>query len=66
MWDHHTYEGAIKDAEKRARRSYFGHYVVTDDERGFLVINEGDYGTIPEHLCERIVHYAEAGLLDEF
>ena len=66
MWDHCTYDGAIKDAETRAGRSYFDHYVIKDSERGYLVLNEGDYGPLPDHLVEGIVHCAEAGLMDEY
>ena len=60
------YEGAIREAEDRAGRSYFDHYVLTDPERGYLVLNEGDYGQIPQHRIDDIVYCAQAGLLDEY
>lgn len=60
------YETAVSEAEDRAARSYFDHYVVTDKERGFLVLNEGDYGLFPDHRIDDIVYCARAGLLDEY
>jgi len=66
MEEFSSYEKAVSAADQRASHSYFDHYVVTHDEWGFVVMNEGDYGRIPEHYLERIAYCAEAGLIDEY
>lgn len=57
---------AVKNAERRARGSYFDQHVVADDEAGYITIDEGDYGTLPMVIIDRIVHSVPGGLLDEY
>ena len=64
--DHTAFFTAVRNAERRARSSYFDQYVIADDEAGYITIDEGDYGALPMTIIDRIVHSVPGGLIDEF
>lgn len=64
--DASLYLTAVACAEQRAFFSYFDQHIVQDGEGGYLTIDEGDYGALPMHIIDRIVHTVPGGLLDEF
>lgn len=57
---------ALDAAHARSLHSYFTQYVLTDDEAGYIAIDEGDYGALPEHLLERVVDSVPSHFSDEF
>lgn len=61
-----TYQAAIATAARRAAHSYFDQHILTDAERGYITIDEGDYGALPDHIVERIVMTVPGVLTDEY
>lgn len=64
--DASLYLAAVACAERRATSSYFDQHILRDGEGGYLSIDEGDYGALPVHIIDRIVHTVPGGLLDEY
>ena len=64
--DTDAYLAAVRAAERRALHSYFDQHVLSDDEQGYIAVDEGDYTALPMHLVERVVHTVHGGMLDEF
>lgn len=64
--DHAAFFAAVANAERRALHSYFDQHVVADDDIGYITVDEGDYGTLPDAMIDRIVHSVPGGLLDEY
>ncbi|ATP19878.1 MULTISPECIES: hypothetical protein [Sphingobium] len=60
-----AFRAALQSAQRRAVCSYFDQHVLEDGENGFIVVDEGDYGALPQCLIERIVHTVTGGLIDE-
>jgi hypothetical protein len=52
-------------AVARSFHSYFNQYILTDHERGYIVIDEGDYGALPQHLMDRVVDSVPSKMIDE-
>ncbi|WP_337847872.1 hypothetical protein [Sphingomonas sp.] len=63
--DNAAYFAAVAHAERRAMHSYFDQHVITDDELGYLAIDEGDYGALSLGIIERIVYSVPGGIIDE-
>ncbi|MBK7162388.1 MAG: hypothetical protein IPH79_07715 [Sphingomonadales bacterium] len=57
---------AMHCAYARSFHSYFNQYILTDFERGYIVVDEGDYGALPQHLIDRIVDSVPSQMLDQF
>jgi hypothetical protein len=57
---------ALDQAHARAQHSYFTQYVLTDGKAGYLVIDEGDYGALPDDLEGRVIDAVRGKLSDEF
>ena len=57
---------ALDQAHARAQHSYFTHYILTDGETGYLVLDEGDYGRLPADLEGRVIDAVPGKLHDEF
>ncbi len=64
--DNSAFVAAVHDAERRAQNSYFDQHVILDDERGYITIDEGDFGTLPMHLIDRIVYTVAGDVPDEY
>lgn len=73
---HHTVRGisadqaafvaALDQAHARSYHSYFTQYVLTDDERGYIAIDEGDYGALSQANLDRVIDTVPGRLSDEF
>ncbi|API60169.1 hypothetical protein BSL82_13410 [Tardibacter chloracetimidivorans] len=61
-----AYLAALAYAERRALHSFFDQHVIEDDTRGYIAIDEGDYGALPMALIDRVVHTVPGGMSDEF
>ena len=61
-----SYQVALGTAQRRAFNSYFDQHVITDDEGGYIAIDEGDYGTLPMAIIDRIIYTEPCGLMDEY
>jgi hypothetical protein len=57
---------ALDKAHARSQHSYFTQYILTDDEAGYIAIDEGDYGALPGHLMDRVVDSVPSHFSDEF
>lgn len=57
---------ALDKAHARSQHSYFTQYILTDDEAGYIAVDEGDYGALPGHLMERVVDSVPSHFSDEF
>lgn len=57
---------ALDTAHARSQHSYFTQYVLTDDEAGYIAVDEGDYGALPGHLLDRVVDSVPSHFSDEF
>jgi predicted RNase H-like nuclease len=64
--DEQALKAAMLCAYARSFHSYFNQYILTDFERGYIVVDEGDYGALPQHLVDRIVDSVPSQMLDEF
>lgn len=60
-----AYLAALDKAHARACHSYFNQYVLTDDEAGFIAVDEGDYGALVPRLLDRVVETVPSKLCDE-
>ena len=60
-----AYLAALDRAHARSYHSYFNQYVLTDDEAGFIAVDEGDYGALAPRLYDRIVETVPSKLSDE-
>lgn len=59
-----AYVAALDKAHARAYHSYFTQYVVSDEEAGFIAVDEGDYGALPARLQDRVVDAVASKLCD--
>jgi hypothetical protein len=64
-FDQSAYLAALDRAHARSYHSYFNQYVLTDDEAGFITVDEGDYGALEPRLLDRIVETVPSKLCDE-
>ena len=49
--DQAAFVAALDQAHARSFHSYYTQYVLTDDEAGYIAVDEGDYGR-PLPVCE--------------
>ena len=64
-FDQAAYLAALDRAHARSYHSYFTQYVLTDDEAGFITVDEGDYGALAPRLQGRIIETVQSKLCDE-
>ena len=57
---------AMHCAYARSFHSYFNQYILTDFERGYIVIDEGDYGALPQQLMDRVIDSVPSRMSDEY
>lgn len=60
-----AYLTALDQAHARSYHSFFNQYVLTDDEAGFITVDEGDYEALAPRLYDRIVETVPSKLSDE-
>ena len=56
---------ALDQAHARSFHSYFTQYVLTDDEAGYIAVDEGDYGALPTGMLDRVIDTVPSKLSDE-
>ena len=61
-----AFVAALDQAHARAFHSYFTQYVLTDDNQGYIAVDEGDYGALPKPLMDRVVDAVASRYSDEF
>lgn len=64
-FDQAAYLAALDRAHARSYHSYFYQFVLTDDEAGFIAVDEGDYAALAPRLYDRIVETVASKLCDE-
>ena len=64
-FDQAAYLAALDRAHARSYHSYFNQYVLTDDEVGYIAVDEGDYGGLPPRLLDRVIDAVPGKLSDE-
>ncbi|PKB25302.1 hypothetical protein B0I00_0496 [Novosphingobium kunmingense] len=63
--DQAAFVAALDQAHARSYHSYFTQYVLTDDEAGFIAVDEGDYGALPAGMLDRVIDTVPSKLSDE-
>jgi hypothetical protein len=63
--DQAAFVAALDQAHARSYHSYFTQYVLTDDEAGYITVDEGDYGALPKALQGRVIDTVPGRLSDE-
>lgn len=61
-----AYVAALDRAHTRALHSYFTQYILTDDEAGYIALDEGDYGALPTYLEGRVIEAVPGQLADDY
>jgi hypothetical protein len=56
----------IAQGHARSFHSYFNQYILTDHERGYIAVDEGDYGALPKAMLDRVIDTVPGKLSDEF
>lgn len=64
--DQAAFVAALDQAQARSFHSYFTQYILTDDEAGYIAVDEGDYGALRKALLERVIETVPGRLSDEF
>ena len=64
--DQAAFVAALDQAHARSFHSYFTQYILTDDQIGYVTIDEGDYGALPKHMLDRVIDMVPGRLIDEF
>ncbi len=64
--DQAAFVAALDQAHARSFHSYFTQYVLTDDDAGYIAIDEGDYGALPKAMLDRVIETVPGRLSDEF
>lgn len=63
--DQVAFVAALDQAHARSFHSYFTQYVLTDDEAGYIAVDEGDYGALPAGMLDRVIDTVPSQLSDE-
>jgi hypothetical protein len=64
--DQAAFVAALDQAHARSLHSYFTQYILSDEEAGYIAVDEGDYGALPKALLERVIDTVPGRLSDEF
>ena len=64
--DQTAFVAALDCAHRRALHSCFSQHIITDEERGYVAIDEGDYGALSQQMMDRVVQTIPGALLDEY
>lgn len=64
--DQAAFIAALDQAHARSFHSYFTQYILTDDNVGYIAIDEGDYGALPKPMLDRVIDMVPGRLSDEF
>lgn len=64
--DQAAFVAALDQAHARSYHSYYTQYVLTDNEAGYIAVDEGDYGALPKTMLDRVIDTVPGRLSDEF
>ncbi|EPR13647.1 hypothetical protein M527_00380 [Sphingobium indicum IP26] len=64
--DQAAFVAALDQAHARSFHSYFTQYILSDEEAGYIAVDEGDYGALPKALLDRVIESVPGRLSDEF
>ena len=64
--DQAAFVAALDQAQARSFHSYFTQYILSDEEAGYIAVDEGDYGALPKALLDRVIETVPGRLSDEF
>ena len=64
--DQAAFVAALDKAHARSFHSYFTQYILSDEEAGYIAVDEGDYGALPKALLDRVIETVPGRLSDEF
>jgi hypothetical protein len=64
--DQAAFVAALDQAHARSLHSYFTQYIVIDAEAGYIAVDEGDYGALPQGMLDRVIDAVPGRLSDEF
>lgn len=64
--DQAAFVAALDQAHARSYHSYYTQYVLTDNEAGYIAVDEGDYGALPKAMLDRVIDTVPRRLSDEF
>jgi hypothetical protein len=64
--DQAAFVAALDQAHARSFHSYFTQYILSDEEAGYIAVDEGDYGVLPKALLDRVIDMVPGRLSDEF
>ena len=64
--DQAAFVAALDQAHARSYHSYYTQYVLTDNEAGYIAVDEGDYGALPKAMLDRVIDTVPGRLSDEF
>ena len=64
--DQAAFVAALDQAHARSFHSYYTQYVLTDDEAGYIAVDEGDYGALSKAMLDRVIDTVPGRLSDEF
>ena len=64
--DQAAFVAALDQAQARSFHSYFTQYILSDEEAGYIAVDEGDYGALPKALLDRVNDTVPGRLSDEF
>jgi hypothetical protein len=64
--DQAAFVAALDQAHARSFHSYFTQYILSDEEAGYIAVDEGDYGALPKALLDRVIETVPGRLSDEF
>jgi hypothetical protein len=64
--DQAAFVAALDQAHARSFHSYFTQYILSDEEAGYIAVDEGDYGALPKTLLDRVIETVPGRLSDEF
>lgn len=64
--DQAAFVAALDQAHARSYHSYYTQYVLTDNEAGYIAVDEGDYGALSKAMLDRVIDTVPGRLSDEF
>ena len=64
--DQTAFVTALDCAHRRAQHSCFNQHIIADAERGYIAIDEGDYGALSQQMMDRVIQTIPGALLDEY
>ncbi len=61
-----AFNEAVRRAEQRSYHTYFGTHVVEEEDGSYTTLDEGDYGSLPMQILDRISYTAQGRMAEEY